>query len=275
MSFLISNYNNPLLKKIHDNLKSNNKSVNFLDENMSSSKEIKNIISMNNINTIIHTDTIYDIDECEKLGLKAISINKNIIKTLIDICNELNLTLIYLSSQEVYGDLQDQPLSEKLSCNPINILGKSQKICEDIILNSLKTFFILRLSWVFGTDKCYIKQIIGNAKTPLIFSSEKIVNPTPINFIINTILSIISTNKFGIYNCATSNYCSKLDFTKFIFELIDYPKEVLPFPTEILQKFTKTANNSALNIKLLKNTFNIDIQDYESEVVQYINSNFN
>lgn len=274
MSFLISNYNNPLLKKIHDNLKSNNKSINFLDDDISY-KVIKNFIYKNNIDTIIHIDTICDIDECEKLGEKAISININSIKILVDICNEFNITLIYLSSQEVYGENQNLILSESTSCNPINILGKSQKSCEDIITNSLKNFFILRLSWVFGSDKCYIKQIISNTKTPLIFSSEKIINPTPINLIINIILNIVETDKFGIYNCATSNYCSKLDFTKFIFKLINHPKDVLPFPNEILQKLTKTSNNSALDINLLKNTFNIDIQTYETEVINYINSNFN
>ncbi|MGL5575490.1 MAG: sugar nucleotide-binding protein [Sarcina sp.] len=274
MSFLISNYNNPLLKKIYDNLKSNNKSINFLDENMSS-KSIKNFILKNNINVIIHTDTIYDIDECEKLNSQAIIINKNITKTLVDICNNFNITLVYLSSQEVYGENNSEISSEISECNPANIIGKSQKICEDIISNSLEKFFILRLSWVFGTEKCYIKQIIRNVKTPLIFSSEKIINPTPINYIIDTILTITLTNKFGIYNCSTSNNCSKLEFTKFIFKIIAYPKEVLPFPNEILQKLTKTANNSALNTNLLKNTFGINIPNYETEVIKYINSNFN
>lgn len=274
MTFLISNYNNPLLKKIYDNLKSNNKSIKFLNEDISY-KTIKNFILKNKIDTIIHTNIIYDIDECEKKSIKAIDINKNITQILTDICKNLNLTFIYLSSQEVYGENTCINLTEDSICTPINTLGKSQKICEEIISQSLEKFFILRLSWVFGTEKCYIKQIIQNAKTPLVFSSEKIVNPTPISFITNILLRIVQTNKFGIYNCATSNSCSKLEFTKFIFKLIDYPKEVLPFPKDIINKFTKTATNSALDINLLKNTFNITPQTYESEVLNYINSNFN
>lgn len=273
MTFLISNYNNPLLKKIYDNLKSNDKSIKFLNEDISY-KTTKDFILKNKIDTIIHTDTIYDIDECEKLSTKAINTNKNITQILTDICSELNITLIYLSSQEVYGENSCAKLTEDSICNPINTLGKSQKNCEEIILKSLDKFFILRLSWVFGTEKCYIKQIIKNAKTPLVFSSEKIVNPTPINLITNILFNIVQTTKFGIYNCATSNFCSKLEFTKFIFKLIDYPKDVLPFPKEILCRFTKTATNAALDINLLKSTFNIDIKTYESEVLNYINSNF-
>ena len=274
MTFLISNYNNPLLKKIYDNLKSNNKSIKFLNEEISY-KKTKNFILKNKIDTIIHTDITYDIDECEKLGTKAIDINKNAVKTLTAICKKLNITLIYLSSQEVYGEASHISITEGSKCTPLNTLGKSQKICEEIISQSLEKFFILRLSWVFGTEKCYIKQIIKNAKTPLIFSSEKIVNPTSVSFITNMLLNIAQTNKFGIYNCASSNSCSKLEFTKFIFKLIDYPKEVMPFPKEIISRFTKTATNSALDTSLLKNTFNITPKTYESEVLNYINSNFN
>ena len=159
MTFLISNYNNPLLKKIYDNLKSNNKSIKFLNEEISY-RTTKNFILKNKIDTIIHTDIIYDIDECEKLSIKAININKNITQILTDICSELDITLIYLSSQEVYGDISCVKLTEDSICTPINTLGKSQKICEEIISQSLEKFFILRLSWVFGTEKCYIKQII-------------------------------------------------------------------------------------------------------------------
>ncbi|MGL4655608.1 MAG: sugar nucleotide-binding protein [Sarcina sp.] len=274
MTFLITNYNNPLLKKIYDNFKSTEKSIKFIDVDFSY-KILKDFVLKNNIDNIIHTDTIYDIDECEKLVDEALTLNKKNLNILVKVCNELNIALIYLSSQEVYGENQNNVLTEFTHCNPINILGKSQLSSENIISNTLDKFFILRLSWIFGTEKCYIKQIISNAKTPLIFCSEKSINPTPINFVSDVILTITKTNKFGIYNCSTSNHCSKLEFTKFIFKLIDYPKDVLPFPQEILAKFTKTANNSALDINLLKNTFNINVQMYEAEVLNYINSNFN
>ena len=273
MNFLITNYNNPLLKNIHDTLKSNNESIKFISEHISH-KSLKDFILKNEINIILHTDIIYDIDECQKLGSQAIKQNTNTINIISKICNELNIKLIYLSSHEVYGDYPILPLVENIISNPINTLGESQKGSEAILTNNTKNYFILRLSWVFGLENCYIKQIISNAKTPLIFCSEKIVNPTPINLIINIILTISKTTKFGTYNCATKNSCSKLDLTKFIFNFIDFPKEVSPFPDSILSKFTKTAYNSSLDCSLLEKTFDITIPSYKTEVTTYINSNF-
>ncbi|MGL5068402.1 MAG: sugar nucleotide-binding protein [Sarcina sp.] len=273
MNFLITNYNNPLLKKIYDILIYDNKSTKFIDEHIQYNT-IKKFIVKHKINIIIHSDTISDIDECEKLGNEALTINKSSINTLTKLCNELNITLIYLSSHEVYGNSTTNVLDESSSCTPINILGTSQKSSELLISNSCDKFFILRLSWIFGLDNCYIKQIISNAKTPLMFCSEKVVNPTSVKFVVQVMHKLITTTHYGLYNCASSNFCSKLELTKFIFDFIDFPKEVLPFPDTILNKFTKTANLSALNINSLKETFSINIPDYENEIKNYINSNF-
>ena len=272
MNILITNLENPISKKIYDLYQTNNININFTNkiENVSL---IKSIFKKHNIDLIIHNDAIYDLKKCTT---DKSSINKNISDATIisKACKSFDIPIIYISSYEVYGDTQEIPYIETDLSLPINNLGVSQKKVENIFSSNNIKCFILRSSWVFGTDSCYIKQIIANAKTPMIFCNSKIVNPTSIHYLFKVIIEISKTSKYGTYNCSGLDYCSKLEFTEYIFNIIDLPKKLEVFPKMVKQKLAPSAEFSGLNCNLLESTFKIKNLDWKTSVIQYLTSEF-
>ncbi len=253
MNISISNSENPLLSNyIYDYFKLQVKhNISIFDSNIYlNKKNIEKIILKNNLDAIIHLDPILDIDKYEK--------NPDIIK------------FIYISSFHSYGEYSNIPYVESDSCEPINNFGLFQYESEKIIKKNLKKYFIIKSSWIFGGQNCYIKQIISNSNTPLFFCSKHIVNPTHIKFISSTLDNIINTNKYGVYNCASQNSCSKIELSKFIFDFINVKKEILPIPKELSNKLTRTAKMGAINSSLLENTFNIKLPNWKDSVCDYI-----
>ncbi|MGL5767372.1 MAG: sugar nucleotide-binding protein, partial [Sarcina sp.] len=229
----------------------------------------KQYIENNSIDTIIFTDIIYDLEKATKNELLAFQQNYELARTLVNICKKINLTLIYLSSYEVYGDYKSTSYFENDKLMPINILGNIQNKIENLLLSKLTKFFILRCSWIYGTSNCFVKQIISNTNTPLMFANEKIINPTSISELIIYIKKILESQKYGIYNCASQNSCSKLEFTRFIFKILNIEKEVLAIPKSILNQLTPSAKNSSLDTSLLNSIISYS-NTWEKSLYNYI-----
>ena len=271
MNISISNSENPLSNYIYDYFKLQVKhNISIFDSNIYlNKKNIEKIILKNNLDAIIHLDPILDIDKYEK-NPDIIKSNIKIIQNLINACKNQNIKFIYISSFHSYGEYSNIPYVESDSCEPINNFGLFQYESEKIIKKNLKKYFIIKSSWIFGGQNCYIKQIISNSNTPLFFCSKHIVNPTHIKFISSTLDNIINTNKYGVYNCASQNSCSKIELSKFIFDFINVKKEILPIPKELSNKLTRTAKMGAINSSLLENTFNIKLPNWKDSVCDYI-----
>lgn len=91
--------------------------------------------------------------------------------------------------------------SSTLANNPLDVYGKSKKICENIIMDSKIPYTILRMSIVFGpNDDAYITKIIksiNSGKSLLIPGDGKyIVQPVFITDVINAFKEIIAKDNF-------------------------------------------------------------------------------
>lgn len=235
---------------------------------------LNTLIEKNNIDTVIYLNDTYDIEECQNKNKNFIDINKKKLKQISQVCNKYHLPIIYISSAEVYGDINDSDKQESDICDPINNLGLLSLECENTIKEFTEEYFILRCSWIFGDTNCYIKQIINNAYTPLFFCNDKIVNPTSIESLAKSIEIICLTNNYGIFNYGSRVSCSKIEFTKFIFYFININKEISTFPKEILSKLPPSSKYSGLDVCLFEEIFNFKFESWKNLTCDYITSLF-
>lgn len=271
MKILTFNYENPLIKKLYDLYIASNYYIKFIDIH-DKLNIIEDIIIKNKITHILYTDEIYDIEECQK-NIDTIKTNNFNAKKIYELANKFNLSLIYLSSYEVYGDSQNSSYCENSIINPINNLGISQANSESLFKKHKKTL-ILRTSWIFGSDSCYVKQILSNVNTTFLFSNTKIINPTPVTFLFESINSLCDANIFETFNCASIDYCSKKEVVEFLLEVAGVEKEVLPIPDYIKNKLTKSANFSGLDSLLLSKTIKIKNKNWKSFLLEYLQTEF-
>lgn len=89
------------------------------------------------------------------------------------------VTLIYLSSQAIYGLPENLPVAETHSKNPISVYGKNKLEAEEIITKSNLNYLIFRVSSIYGPLQDYRKSGViakfinwmKNNESPVVFNS--------------------------------------------------------------------------------------------------------
>lgn len=221
---------------------------------------------------VIHAAALTNIDYCENNENEAYKTNALGTLNVAHGCSLLDIPIVYISSNYVYGDLKQSPYFETDECSPINVYGRTKLAGEKMIKSLCKKFFILRTSWIFGGEKCYIKKIIANSNIPIFMSSKEILNATYIEDLAQCISKLINTNYYGIYNCVNSKPVRKSDMVRKVFSLINIEKQVLDLPGNYLNDVAPRPNYSALNTYLIRNCINITLPDYEQRLEEYVKS---
>lgn len=226
---------------------------------------------LDKINIVIHTMSP-DHNKGKVEFSRFYEINKLFIDT---IKKKNNITLIYLSSVQVYGPYLQGIINENNSLIPFNNYSKFKILTEQYIQNGLNKYIILRLSNVYGEpsknsniNKLFINDLIkkaienkkflkinSNANTKRDFISSKVVA--------TSIHQIIKKKQFlnqSIFNLTSSKTYTLLEFAEVIKKRLNKyfkkPFNIIYKKNDIVNDFTIT-NKKIISkgIKLKKNHY--------------------
>jgi dTDP-4-dehydrorhamnose reductase len=240
--------------------------------NISDRKEATQILTAIKPDVVIHAAALTNIDYCEVNEKKAYEINTIGTFNIAGTCNSLNIPMVYLSTGYVYSGTKDTPYCEKDSCSPVNIYGKTKLAAENLVRTICSKYFILRTSWVFGGEACFVKQVLKNTDIPIFMSSTEVLNATYIGDLCSAIDKVISSEAYGIYNCANNGSMRKIDMIREIFRNAKIRKEVLELPEGILDAATARPKCTAMDISAFEKTFDVKMEHYGVRLKQYMKS---
>lgn len=97
--------------------------------------EVETVFAANHFDTVIHLAAITAHEEIVGNRVKAFETNlygtMNILNSFNRHCK--NAQFIYASTGKVYGKTNEMPITEQAVTNPLNILGKTKRITEQVI----------------------------------------------------------------------------------------------------------------------------------------------
>ena len=168
----------------------------------------KNFKNYNNIKIIINLAAYTKVDNAEIDKKNCNSVNINGVKNLVNLANNIDATLIQISSDYVFDGKSNVPYKELDQTNPINYYGKSKKKGEDAIIKSCRKYYIIRTSWVFSNNKNnfidFIKKNLKNKYVKLI--NDQHGNPTStisLSEVLYKLIKLIENPKkrsYGVYH---------------------------------------------------------------------------
>jgi dTDP-4-dehydrorhamnose reductase len=194
-------------------LKKKNKNILYLDKY--SKKNLIQIILDYQIKVIIHAAAITDIEFAEKNKLKTYNTNFRLTKTISDIVKELQIKIVYISTDQIY-DSDIGYSKENAVIRVPNYYSLTKYNAEKYIKKNNKNYWILRSSF-FGWGNRYkntlVDFIYSNLKKKQnIFLWKNIYfNPLYVSEIIDISIKIVN-HRTGIYNLGTKTRFSKLEF---------------------------------------------------------------
>lgn len=235
---------------------------------------------------IINCAAFNDVDYSEKVSSDNMLINFYGIENIVKYCKIMKCKLIHISTDYVFDGKKGAPYEENDATNPINNYGKAKLMGENVILNNLNEFFILRTSWLYShfiSESNFLSKIIYAIKNnnPLYGATDLIGSPTYSNDLAKIIINLIEQNKWkksGLYHAVNNGNVSRFEFIKKIIDCSEryheYETLLNPTKSSSFEQVAKRPKNTALLNKKIKNELSYDIRNWEDALESAIKEYF-
>ena len=196
----------------------------YVQMDITDKTSVEKVIKEANVDAVIHCAawTAVDAAEDEENQPKVRLVNVTGTQNIADVCKELDIKMLYLSTDYVFDGQGITPWEPDCKdYKPLNVYGQTKLDGELAVSGTVDKFFIVRIAWVFGKNgKNFIKTMINLGKThdTLSVVNDQIGTPTYTYDLARLLVDMIETEKYGYYHATNEGgYISWYDFTKEIF----------------------------------------------------------
>ena len=279
MKILVTGSNGQLGQEFKNNVSNSDHEFYFTDENevdITNKKEILEYVKIYKIELIINCAAYTDVDYAELNKKKAIDVNLNAVRNLVEVCEEKKVKMIHFSTDYVYNSDNLNPINEDSNINPINYYGISKREGERIIEKSSSDSIIIRISWLYSMyGNNFVKTMIkkGENADKVYVINDQFGCPTYSKDLVDCTLNIITSNNFNkhkVYNFSNEDFTNWYEFTKKIFELKKITCDIIPIDSK---NYKTTANRPKFSVtdkSRIKDIFNIKIRDWDEALEEFI-----
>lgn len=234
-----------------------------IDEmDITNQEQVNTVIKSGNYDAVVHCAAWTAVDKAEEPELydTVKKVNATGTKYIADVCEELDIPMMYFSTDYVFDGEGTTPWNEYDERHPLNVYGLSKAQGEEFV-EKLKKHFIIRIAWVFGKNgNNFIKTMLrlGKERGAVSVVNDQIGNPTYTYDLAKLVVDMIQTDKYGKYHATNSgDYISWYDFACEIFKQAGMDVKVTPVDSNQFPAKAKRPKNSRMNqTELDKNEFN-------------------
>lgn len=190
--------------------------------NITNFEQTSSIVNEVQPDIVIHSAAYTNVDGCETNGDLAFKVNALGTRNLAIACSESKAKMLYISTDFVFDGNKKTPYSEYDQTNPLSVYGKSKLAGEEYVKVILNRFFIVRTSWIYGSDgNNFVKTIqrLAKEKDTLDVVCDQTGSPTFAGDLAQVIVNLIKTDYYGTYHCSNEGECSWYEFAKKIIAL--------------------------------------------------------
>ena len=234
----------------------NVRGIDIEDLDITDEKAVHDFIKEYRPDIVMHNAAWTAVDKAEEMPEAVYKVNSLGPKYIAEACKEVDATMIYISTDYVFegkGDKEYEVDDPKIG---LSIYGKTKSQGEDFVRVTLKKYFIIRISWVFGINgKNFIKTMLSLADRglkELNVVSDQIGSPTYTYDLSKLMCDMMTSTKYGIYHATNEGYTSWAEFADFIFKTANLDMKVNPVTTEEYKKLVPNQADRPLNSRLSK-----------------------
>jgi len=166
---------------------------------------------------VLHLAALTDLEYCEKNPEDAWLTNALGVENMALLCKKNSATMVYISTAGIFDGTQDV-YNDFDTPRPLGLYAKSKYYGERFVLENLSHSYVFRAGWMMGggikKDKKFINKIyrqIKAGKNELFVVDDKLGTPTYTIDFTQSILKVIQTGRYGLYNQVCGGDCSRFD----------------------------------------------------------------
>ncbi len=275
MKILITGANGMLAKAVRNELKYEELILTDVAElDITNIDAVRSFVKENKPQYIINCAAYTAVDKAEEQLELARKVNALGPKNLAIVANEEDATLIHISTDYVFGGAKsvEEDYTEMEEKNPESVYGVTKLEGENAIIDSTFKYYIFRTAWLYGDGNNFVRTMLklGKEKDEINVVSDQHGSPTYAVDLASIIHQAIEKQiPYGIYHTTNMGYTTWYEFTKKIFEKVNYSCKVNPVTSEEFESSAKRPKNSKLSKeKLLK--AGIEVPTYEDALDRYL-----
>jgi dTDP-4-dehydrorhamnose reductase len=227
---------------------------------------------------IINCAAYTAVDKAEEEQEKAFLLNRDVPAFLTEAAEKVKAILIHISTDYVLDGTANTPYKETDDTNPQSLYGKSKLAGEEAVLKNPENL-VLRTSWLYSAHgHNFLKTMLrlGKEREEIGVVSDQLGSPTSATDMADALLEISKQimdgkkDAGGVYHYSNEGKCSWYDFAKAIMKTAKLDCRVNPITTEQYPTPAKRPQYSVLDKGKLKDTFGINIPDWQESAEKVI-----
>jgi dTDP-4-dehydrorhamnose reductase len=229
------------------------------DMDITDAKSVEYVIKKEKPDAVIHCAAYTAVDAAEDNEEICRKINAGGTQNIANVCKELDIKMIYISTDYVFSGQGETPWEPDDERNPVSVYGQTKYEGELAVQNTLEKYFIVRIAWVFGVNgKNFVKTMLKLAENHdrITVVNDQFGSPTYTFDLAKLLVDMVQTDKYGIYHATNEGICSWYEFACEIFKQAGINMEVVPVTTaEYGAKAVRPYNSRMSKDKLTLNGF--------------------
>jgi dTDP-4-dehydrorhamnose reductase len=221
-------------------------------------ESLKTLINRTSPSAVINCTAMHDVPRCEKEPLIAMEVNCDAVFHLAKLCSERNIKFLTVSTDYVFDGHKVGGYTEADSPNPLMWYGRSKLAGEWAAMAANPKTFVVRSQSLYGHERptgkaLHFVDMIQKlaSERDEIKVDQFIMSPTWTYPLAKGILSLLETDKYGLYHMSCHDPISWYDFAVEIVRLKNLKTKVTPVANDFFPRnFARPENSYLINSKL-------------------------
>ncbi|MGB6877887.1 MAG: dTDP-4-dehydrorhamnose reductase [Candidatus Acidiferrales bacterium] len=217
---------------------------------------MRKIVEAAQPDAVVNAAAFTDVDACEAQKELAFRVNAEGPRNLANICRDLDIPLMHISTDYVFDGEKDEPYVEEDAPRPLSVYGRSKLEGEREVQERLDRSWIVRVCGVFGPYRNNFVSLVaelGKKGQPIRIVKDQRLAPTYTFDAAVGIGQILRRGPYGLYHLTNQGFTSRIDFTREILRQAGFDKaQVIPISSEETKRSAPRPRNSQLENARLK-----------------------
>ncbi len=213
------------------------------------------------------------VDKSEAESTQANIVNGLGVRNLALVCEELDIPLVHISTDYVFGGEGHSPWRIFDERDPVNAYGYSKYLGERYLESINPKYYLVRTSWLFGAGgPNFVSTMLRLAASgsELHVVSDQFGCPTYAADLAIAIADLVETGVYGTYHITNQGITNWYDYAELIVKEAGYDVSVIPVSSAEFPRPARRPNYSALDPFPLEETIGHLLRPWQDAVLAYL-----
>lgn len=222
---------------------------------------------------VIHTAAAVNVDACESNPSWAYELNDKMTMQLAEICQGLNIPMVFISSDAVFDGTNPKLYEETDVAAPLNVYGKTKLAGEKHVLK-YKQNLVFRTN-IYGLNiqdkESFGEWVVSSLKAnkELNMFEDIKFSPILVNDLAEIIYIALNHKLAGVYHVCATGSVSKYTFGLMLQEAFQLGGKINKTDSSTMQFKAKRSKNMGMSNRKICDTLNIHIRTPEESVLEF------